>query len=127
MHGYTFTAHVRNALIVAREEAIQLGCDYVTPEHLLLGRLAQQDDVGATALAKFRVTRETITQEIRNRIRRRPQQEAGPDALLPYTSEAKEALADAMIEASMLGHPTIGTEHLVLGIVRNAQGDVQGC
>lgn len=123
MRGFNFTQRVRGSLTAARNEAARLGCEYLWPEHILLGILVQGDNVGAEVLAKLGVTREAVARDIEDKIRHRPRKEMATDADVPCSSRAKRVLEMAMAEAVRLGHSYVGTEHLLLGILQDPTSD----
>jgi ATP-dependent Clp protease ATP-binding subunit ClpC len=116
MPGYNFTGGVRQALVMAREEAMTLHHEYVAPEHLLLGVLRVQGELGHQVLRAFGVNLEGVSTDLRAMVT--PGDGAslvGPD--LPYTSRATKCLDLAMTEARALGDQHVGTEHLLLGLI----------
>ena len=121
LSGYNFTEHVRKALAQARNEAAALHHEYVGTEHELLGILAYDDCIGSVVLEKMGVERGLAADRIRATVKPgRPNQITGPD--LPYTSRAKKVLELAMSEARDLEHSFVGTEHLLLGLLREEKG-----
>jgi len=118
--GYNFTERVRRVLARAREESLHFNHEYVGTEHMLLALIGQDEGVVAATLqnlgvdpAKIRKQVETIVQKGR----------AAPhDQDLPYTSRAKKVLELAMDEARQLNHNYVGTEHLLLGLLREERG-----
>ena len=118
MRGYNFSERMRRTLAAAREDATRLGSDYVSPEHILLGILAQ-DGAGTAVLANLGVTREAVSRDIENRVGPRPRKDAGSNIALPFSSRGKRVLEMAMDEAHRLNHSYVGTEHLLLGILRD--------
>lgn len=121
MNGYNFTERVRKSLALAREEAARLRHEYVGTEHILLGLLGDDDSVALTVLDNLGVKREELAVRIETIVKRgRPGDVRGPD--LPYTSRAKKVLELAMDEARALGHEYVGTEHLLLGLLREERG-----
>jgi ATP-dependent Clp protease ATP-binding subunit ClpC len=102
--NYNFTDRVRKVLALAREEAIRLQHDYVGTEHILLGLIREGEGVAA---AEENVRRGKSASNI-------------PE--LPYTSRAKKVLEYAMAEARELNHSYVGTEHLLLGLLREEKG-----
>ncbi|HEX6806963.1 MAG TPA: Clp protease N-terminal domain-containing protein [Gemmatimonadaceae bacterium] len=123
MRGFNFTQRVRGSLTAARNEAARLGCEYLWPEHILLGILVQGDNVGAEVLANLEVTREAVARDVEAKMRQRPRKDVAPDAEVPYSSRAKRVLEMAMGEAGRLGHSYVGTEHLLLGILQDPTSD----
>src|SRR6266571_515502 len=121
MNGYNFTDRVRRVLQRAREEAARLGHDYVGSEHVLLGLLGEEGGQAAVVLRGHKIDRAALRQRVVAELRPgRPGTAGGPD--LPYTSRAKKVLEFAMVSARELGHRYVGTEHLLLGLLREEKG-----
>jgi ATP-dependent Clp protease ATP-binding subunit ClpC len=121
MDGYHFTERMRRVLALAREEAAGLNHEYVGTEHLLLGIVAEGGGIAIAILGNLGIDPHTVATHIHQTITRghaghRP----GPD--LPYTTRAKKVLELAMREARELNHSYVGTEHLLLGILREEKG-----
>src|SRR5918994_1194116 len=121
MNGYNFTDRVRKVLQMAREEAARLHHEYVGTEHILLGLIREGEGVAAAVLTNLNVDLEDIQQKIEETVKKgKAAAAAGPD--LPYTSRAKKVLELAMTEARELNHSYVGTEHLLLGLLREEKG-----
>ena len=121
MNGYNFTERVRKVLAMAREEAARLHHEYVGTEHILLGLIREGEGVAAAVLNNLSVDLEEIQQKIEDTVKKgKAAQASGPD--LPYTSRAKKVLELAMGEARELNHSYVGTEHLLLGLLREEKG-----
>src|ERR671917_98442 len=121
MNGYNFTERVRKVLAMAREEAARLHHEYVGTEHILLGLIREGEGVAAAVLQSLTVDLEEIQTKIEETVKKgKAQQGTGPD--LPYTSRAKKVLELAMSEARELNHSYVGTEHLLLGLLREEKG-----
>ena len=121
MNGYNFTERVRKVLAMAREEAARLHHEYVGTEHILLGLIREGEGVAAAVLQNLNVDLDDITQKIEETVKKgKAAQTTGPD--LPYTSRAKKVLELAMSEARELTHSYVGTEHLLLGLLREEKG-----
>src|SRR5213592_4998657 len=121
MNGYNFTDRVRKVLQMAREEAARLHHEHVGTEHILLGLIREGEGVGAAVLINLNVDLEEISQRIEEMVKQgKAAASAGPD--LPYTSRAKKVLEFAMSEARELNHRYVGTEHLLLGVLREEKG-----
>ena len=121
MNGYNFTDRVRKVLQMAREEAARLHHEYVGTEHILLGLIREGEGVAAAVLTNLNVDLEEIQQKIEETVKKgKAAAAAGPD--LPYTSRAKKVLELAMSEARELNHSYVGTEHLLLGLLREEKG-----
>src|SRR5689334_13067173 len=121
MNGYNFTDRVRKVLQMAREEAARLHHEYVGTEHILLGLIREGEGVAAAVLQNLSVDLDEIQQKIEDTVKKgKASQTTGPD--LPYTSRAKKVLELAMSEARELSHSYVGTEHLLLGLLREEKG-----
>src|SRR5574338_287198 len=121
MNGYNFTDRVRKVLQMAREEAARLHHEYVGTEHILLGLIREGEGVAAAVLTNLNVDLEDIQQKIEETVKKgKAATAAGPE--LPYTSRAKKVLELAMTEARELNHSYVGTEHLLLGLLREEKG-----
>ena len=121
MNGYNFTDRVRKVLQMAREEAARLHHEYVGTEHILLGLIREGEGVAAAVLQNLNVDLDEIAQRIEETVKKGKAAAAtGPD--LPYTSRAKKVLELAMAEARELNHSYVGTEHLLLGLLREEKG-----
>src|ERR671916_686647 len=121
MNGYNFTDRVRKVLQMAREEAARLHHEYVGTEHILLGLIREGEGVAAAVLTNLNVDLEDIQQKIEETVKKgKAAAAAGPD--LPYTSRAKKVLELAMTEARELNPSYVGTEHLLLGLLREEKG-----
>src|SRR5687768_10845251 len=121
MNGYNFTERVRKVLAMAREEAERLRHEYVGTEHILLGLIREGEGVAAAVLQNLSVDLDEIQQKIEDTVKKGKAASAtGPD--LPYTSRAKKVLELAMSEARELAHSYVGTEHLLLGLLREEKG-----
>jgi len=118
--NYNFTDRVRKVLAMAREEAIRLQHDYVGTEHILLGLIREGEGVAAAVLANLNVDLEQIHERIEESVRKGKATIALGE--LPYTSRAKKVLEYAMAEARELNHSYVGTEHLLLGLLREEKG-----
>ena len=117
MNGYNFTERVRKVLALAREEGMRLGNEHVAPEHILLGLVREGEGVAAAVLLTFGVDFDDLRRRIEPALS--PAREVDrriPD--LPYTSTAKKVLEVSMHEARQLKHSYVGTEHLLLGLLR---------
>jgi ATP-dependent Clp protease ATP-binding subunit ClpC len=121
MNGYNFTDRVRKVLQMAREEAARLHHEYVGTEHILLGLIREGEGVAAAVLTNLGVELDEIQQKIEETVKKgKAAAAAGPE--LPYTSRAKKVLELAMMEARELNHSYVGTEHLLLGLLREEKG-----
>jgi ATP-dependent Clp protease ATP-binding subunit ClpC len=121
MNGYNFTERVRKVLQMAREEAQRLHHEYVGTEHILLGLIREGEGVAAAVLQNLNVDLDDVQQKIEETVKKgKAAQTTAPD--LPYTSRAKKVLELAMSEARELSHSYVGTEHLLLGLLREEKG-----
>src|ERR671917_323828 len=120
MNGYNFTERVRKVLAMAREEAARLHHDYVGTEHILLGLIREGEGVAAAVLNNLAVDLEQVQEKVEESVRRGKATIALGE--LPYTSRAKKVLEFAMAEARELNHSYVGTEHLLLGLLREEKG-----
>jgi ATP-dependent Clp protease ATP-binding subunit ClpC len=118
--NYNFTDRVRKVLAMAREEAIRLQHDYVGTEHILLGLIREGEGVAAAVLMNLNVDLDQIHERIEESVRKGKATIALGE--LPYTSRAKKVLEYAMAEARDLNHSYVGTEHLLLGLLREEKG-----
>jgi ATP-dependent Clp protease ATP-binding subunit ClpC len=115
-----FTERGRKVIVYAREEAERLQNDYLGTEHLLLGTLREEDGIPVAALRKMGVDIEQMRMEVERNL------PAGGNTLtfgdIPFTPRAKKVLEYAVEEARLLGHSYIGSEHLLLGLIREEEG-----
>jgi ATP-dependent Clp protease ATP-binding subunit ClpC len=118
--NYNFTDRVRKVLAMAREEAIRLQHDYVGTEHILLGLIREGEGVAAAVLTNLSVDLDQIHERVEESVRKGKATIALGE--LPYTSRAKKVLEFAMAEARELNHSYVGTEHLLLGLLREEKG-----
>ncbi len=118
--NYNFTDRVRKVLAMAREEAIRLQHDYVGTEHILLGLIREGEGVAAAVLTNLSVDLEQIHERVEESVRKGKATIALGE--LPYTSRAKKVLEFAMAEARDFNHSYVGTEHLLLGLLREEKG-----
>ena len=118
--NYNFTDRVRKVLAMAREEAIRLQHDYVGTEHIILGLIREGDGVASAVLTTLNVDLEQIHERVEEWVRKGKATIALGE--LPYTSRAKKVLEFAMAEARDFNHSYVGTEHLLLGLLREEKG-----
>lgn len=114
-----FTERARQAVVLAQEEVRALGHDSIGTEHVLLGLLRVEEGLAARVLDSFGVAIEDVREEV---VRRAGRGESPATGQIPFTPEAKETLELALREALALGHNYIGTEHVLLGLLRADQG-----
>jgi len=115
-----FTERARKVIILAKEEARRFNHDYIGTEHILLGLIREGEGVAAAVLQKLEVSLENIRLEIEKLVQPGPATQIIGD--IPFTPRAKKALELAAEEARSLGHNYIGTEHLLLGLIREGEG-----
>ena len=115
-----FTERARKVIILAKEEARRFNHDYIGTEHVLLGLVREGEGVAASVLQKMGVSLEKIRLEIEKLVQPGPTTQIIGD--IPFTPRAKKALELAAEEARSLGHNYIGTEHLLLGLIREGEG-----
>ena len=118
--NYNFTDRVRKVLAMAREEAIRLKHDYVGTEHILLGLIREGEGVAAAVLANLSADLEELKRLVEGNIR--TGKSSSSIGELPYTTQAKNVLEHAMAETEELNHTYVGTEHLLLGLLRQEKG-----
>jgi ribosomal protein S18 acetylase RimI-like enzyme len=114
-----FTDRARRVVVLAQGEARLLDHNYIGTEHLLLGLTAEGEGVGARALQALDISLPSIRAQIEEIIGRGQTQ---PTGHIPFTPRAKKVLELSLREALQLGHNYIGTEHLLLGLVREGEG-----
>jgi hypothetical protein len=112
-----FTVKARSAVQGATDQARAFGHTDIGTEHLLLSLFEPADSLAALTLSRLGLQREAVTEEL---LRRRPRGQEATQAAIPFNAHAKEALRGALEEALELGHNYIGTEHLLLGLQREA-------
>jgi ATP-dependent Clp protease ATP-binding subunit ClpC len=115
-----FTERARKVIILAKEEARRFNHDYIGTEHLLLGLIREGEGVAAAVLQKMGLNLETIRLEVEKLVQPGPTTQVLGD--IPFTPRSKKALELAAEEARALGHNYIGTEHLLLGLIREGEG-----
>jgi ATP-dependent Clp protease ATP-binding subunit ClpC len=120
MNGYNFTQRVREALAAARNEAGQLGHEFVGTEHILLGLLSASPGVAVAVLDNLNVDSKALRASTIALAPAASGRRTGPD--LPYTSRSKKALELSMAVARELSHNYVGTEHMLLGLIREQDG-----
>ncbi len=114
-----FSDRARRALVLAQEEARLLDHGFIGTEHLLLGLMHEQDGVAAQALSQLDLSLETMRLKVQESVQLAT---TGPSGSPPFTPRAKKVLELALREALQLGHSYIGTEHMLLGLVREGEG-----
>jgi hypothetical protein len=114
-----FTDRARRVVVLAQEEARMLNHNYIGTEHILLALIREGGGIAAQALASLGITEEAARQQVEQIVGRGQQDPSGGH--IPFTPRAKKTLQLSMREAIALGHAYIGTEHILLGLVR--EGD----
>jgi ATP-dependent Clp protease ATP-binding subunit ClpA len=114
-----FTDRARRVVVLAQEEARLLKHNYIGTEHLLLGLLTQSPSVATTALESLGISLEAVRSQVEERIGHGAEE---PSGHLPFTPRAKKVLELSLREMLQLGHNYIGTEHLLLGLLREGEG-----
>ncbi|MFH1355318.1 MAG: ATP-dependent Clp protease ATP-binding subunit [Candidatus Omnitrophota bacterium] len=115
-----FTERARKVIILAKEEARRFNHDYIGTEHILLGLIREGEGVAAAVLQKIGISLQNIRLEIEKLVQPGPSTQIIGD--IPFTPRAKKALELSAEEARSLGHNYIGTEHLLLGLIREGEG-----
>jgi ATP-dependent Clp protease ATP-binding subunit ClpC len=118
--NYNFTDRVRKVLAMARDEAIRLQHDYVGTEHILLALIREGEGVAAAVLSNLNADLDQIHEGIEESVKKGKATIALGD--LPYTTRAKKVLEFSMAEAREMSHSYVGTEHLLLGLLREEKG-----
>src|SRR5438105_5804634 len=114
-----FTDRARRVVVLAQEEARMLNHNYIGTEHILLGLIHEGEGVAAKALESLNISLETVRQQVEEII---GQGQAAPTGHIPFTPRAKKVLELSLREALQLGHNYIGTEHILLGLIREGEG-----
>jgi ATP-dependent Clp protease ATP-binding subunit ClpC len=114
-----FTDRARRVVVLAQEEARMLNHNYIGTEHILLGLIHEGEGVAAKALESLNISLEAVRQQVEEII---GQGQAAPTGHIPFTPRAKKVLELSLREALQLGHNYIGTEHILLGLIRGGEG-----
>src|SRR6201992_767261 len=114
-----FTDRARRAVVLAQEEARMLNHNYIGTEHILLGLIHEGEGVAAKALESLGIALEGVRQQVEEII---GQGQQAPSGHIPFTPRAKKVLELSLREALQLGHNYIGTEHILLGLIREGEG-----
>jgi ATP-dependent Clp protease ATP-binding subunit ClpA len=114
-----FTDRARRVVVLAQEEARMLNHNYIGTEHILLGLVRERDGVAAKALDGLNIRLDAVRREVEEVI---GQGQAAPTGHIPFTPRAKKVLELSLREALQLGHNYIGTEHILLGLIREGEG-----
>ena len=129
IHGHTrlledsvferFTDRARRVVVLAQEEARLLNHNYIGTEHILLGLIHEGEGVAAKALESLGISLEAVRSQVEEII---GQGGSSPSGHIPFTPRAKKVLELSLREALQLGHNYIGTEHILLGLIREGEG-----
>lgn len=114
-----FTDRARRVVVLAQEEARMLNHNYIGTEHILLGLIHEGEGVAAKALESLGISLEGVRQQVEEII---GQGQSAPSGHIPFTPRAKKVLELSLREALQLGHNYIGTEHILLGLIREGEG-----
>jgi len=114
-----FTDRARRVVVLAQEEARLLNHNYIGTEHILLGLIHEGEGVAAKALESLGISLEAVRDQVEEII---GQGGSSPSGHIPFTPRAKKVLELSLREALQLGHNYIGTEHILLGLIREGEG-----
>ncbi|HLP23773.1 MAG TPA: ATP-dependent Clp protease ATP-binding subunit [Microbacteriaceae bacterium] len=114
-----FTDRARRVVVLAQEEAKMLNHNYIGTEHILLGLIHEGEGVAAKALESLDISLDSVREQVQDIIGQGQQQ---PTGHIPFTPRAKKVLELSLREALQLGHNYIGTEHILLGLIREGEG-----
>ena len=114
-----FTDRARRVVVLAQEEARMLNHNYIGTEHILLGLIHEGEGVAAKALEALNISLEAVRSQVEEII---GQGQQAPSGHIPFTPRAKKVLELSLREALQLGHNYIGTEHILLGLIREGEG-----
>ena len=114
-----FTDRARRVVVLAQEEARMLNHNYIGTEHILLGLIHEGEGVAAKAMESLGISLEAVRAQVEEII---GQGQQAPSGHIPFTPRAKKVLELSLREALQLGHNYIGTEHILLGLIREGEG-----
>ena len=114
-----FTDRARRVVVLAQEEARLLNHSYIGTEHILLGLIHEGEGVAAKALDSLSISLDAVRAQVEEII---GQGGSSPSGHIPFTPRAKKVLELSLREALQLGHNYIGTEHILLGLLREGEG-----
>ncbi|HYO86871.1 MAG TPA: ATP-dependent Clp protease ATP-binding subunit [Dermatophilaceae bacterium] len=114
-----FTDRARRVVVLAQEEARMLNHNYIGTEHILLGLIHEGEGVAAKALESLNISLDAVREQVQEIIGKGQQ---APTGHIPFTPRAKKVLELSLREALQLGHNYIGTEHILLGLIREGEG-----
>src|ERR1700685_2309882 len=114
-----FTDRARNVVVLAQQEARLLKHNYIGTEHILLGLVRESDGLAAKALEALGIGLDAVREQVEEIIGRG---QKSPSGHIPFTPRAKKVLELSLREAVQFGHNYIGTEHILLGLIREGDG-----
>ncbi|AJT42367.1 ATP-dependent Clp protease ATP-binding subunit [Psychromicrobium lacuslunae] len=114
-----FTDRARRVVVLAQEEARMLNHNYIGTEHILLGLIHEGEGIAAKALESLNISLDAVREQVQEII---GQGQQAPSGHIPFTPRAKKVLELSLREALQLGHNYIGTEHILLGLIREGEG-----
>jgi hypothetical protein len=114
-----FTDRARRVVVLAQEESRMLNHNYIGTEHILLGLVHESEGVAARALGSMDISLEAVRLQVEQII---GEGQAAPTGHIPFTPRAKKVLELSLREALQFGHNYIGTEHILLGLIREGEG-----
>ena len=114
-----FTDRARRVVVEAQEEARTLNQSYIGTEHILLGLIREGKGTGTKALESLGISLDTVRQQVQEII---GQGQRAPSGHIPFTPHGKKVLELALSESKLLDHHYIGTEHILLGLIREGDG-----
>jgi ATP-dependent Clp protease ATP-binding subunit ClpC len=114
-----FTDRARRVVVLAQEEARMLNHNYIGTEHILLGLIHEGEGVAAKALESMNISLQAVREQVTEIIGKG---QSAPSGHIPFTPRAKKVLELSLREALQLGHNYIGTEHILLGLIREGEG-----
>jgi ATP-dependent Clp protease ATP-binding subunit ClpC len=114
-----FTDRARRVVVLAQEEARTLNHSYIGTEHILLGLTREGEGVAVKALESLGISLEAVRQQVEEII---GQGQQAPSGHIPFTPRAKKVLGLSLRESVQLDHNYIGTEHILLGLIREGEG-----
>ena len=114
-----FTDRARRVVVYAQDEARELDHNFIGTEHILLGLVHEGEGVGVKALESLGISLETVRQRVEEIVGHGQHASTGH---IPFTPQAKKVLEQSLVESRHLGHPYIGTEHILVGLIRQGDG-----
>ena len=114
-----FTDRARRVVVLAQEEARMLNHNYIGTEHILLGLVHEGEGIASRALLSLNISLDAVRRQVEEVIGRGG---SPPGGHIPFTPRAKKVLELSLREALQLGHNYIGTEHILLGVIREGEG-----